>query len=64
MRIHLLCLAMLALTSCAGPAEEPPTAEGAAQGQAPEITIVPDIEQRLAKYSPTPLEADLSALSP
>ena len=25
---------------------------------------MPDIEQRLAKFSPTPLEADLSALSP
>ena len=63
MRIHLLCLAMLALASCAGPAEEAP-APSAQQGQAPEIQIVPDIEQRLAKYSPTPLEADLSALSP
>jgi hypothetical protein len=65
MRIHLLCLAMLALASCAGPAEEP-SAAGEDQGgqrQAPEIQIVPDIEQRLAKFSPTPLQADLSALS-
>ncbi|HET9227900.1 MAG TPA: peptidase, partial [Thermoanaerobaculia bacterium] len=60
MRIHLLCLAMLALCSCAGPAEEPP---GEGQGQAPEIKIVPDIEQRLAKFTPTPLQADLTALS-
>jgi hypothetical protein len=56
---------MLTLASCARPAEEPPAAgEAQGQGQAPEIQIVPDIEQRLAKYSPTPLQADLSALSP
>lgn len=61
MRIHFLCLATLALAACAPPAEEPP---GASQDQAPEIQIVPDIEQRLAKFSPTPLQADLSALSP
>ena len=65
MRIHLLCLAGLALAACAGPADQPATAGGApSQGRAPEIQIVPDIEQRLAKFSPTELEADLSALSP
>jgi len=65
MRIHLLCLAGLALAACAGPADDP-AAAGADQpkGRAPEIQIVSDIEQRLAKFSPTPLEADLSALSP
>ncbi|MFL6289821.1 MAG: dipeptidyl-peptidase 3 family protein, partial [Thermoanaerobaculia bacterium] len=65
MRIHLLCLAGLALAACAGPADDP-AAAGADQpkAQAPEIQIVPDIEQRLAKFSPTPLQADLSALSP
>ena len=63
MRIHLLCLAMLTLAACDRPAEEPPAA-GAGPARAPEIQIVPDIEQRLAKFSPTPLQADLSALSP
>lgn len=65
MRIHLLCLAGLVLAACAGPADEPAAAEAdQPKGRAPEIQIVPDIEQRLAKLTPTPLEADLSALSP
>ncbi|HEX5715669.1 MAG TPA: hypothetical protein VF179_05885 [Thermoanaerobaculia bacterium] len=64
MRNHLLCLAGLILAACAGPADEPAARGDQSQGRAPEIQIVPDIEQRLAKFSPTPLEADLSALSP
>lgn len=65
MRIHLLCLAGLILAACAGPADESaPAGADQSEARAPEIQIVPDIEQRLAKFSPTPLEADLSALSP
>ena len=59
MRLKLFCLAGIVLAACAGPPDEAP----APKSQAPEIKIVPDIEQRLAKFSPTPLEADLSALS-
>jgi hypothetical protein len=65
MRIHLLCLAGLALAACAGPADDPAAAKAdQPKGRAPEIQIVSDIEQRLAKFSPTPLQADLSAVSP
>ncbi|HWM90450.1 MAG TPA: hypothetical protein VN493_06750 [Thermoanaerobaculia bacterium] len=64
MRFTLLCLAGLALAACGGPAEEPAApAPDQSQGQASEIKIVTDIEQRLAKFSPTNLEADLSALT-
>jgi hypothetical protein len=61
MRWTLICLAVL-VGACAGAREQaggPVTA-----GESPERTIVPDIERRLAQFSPTPLEADLSALSP
>lgn len=65
MRIHLFCLAGLVLAACAGPADEPAASGGdPSQSRAPEIQIVPDIEQRLAKFTPTPLQADLSALTP
>ncbi|HYN21907.1 MAG TPA: hypothetical protein VE078_13175, partial [Thermoanaerobaculia bacterium] len=55
-----LFLAALAMAACY--AKEPEEAP-AKTAQAPEIPIVADVEQRLAKFSPTPLEADLSALS-
>jgi hypothetical protein len=63
MRLTILCLAMLALAACGGPADDPAVATQASTAQAKEMPIVPDIEQRLAKFSPTPLDADLSALS-
>ena len=59
-----LCLAGAALAACAGPADEPAGAQPASnKAQAPEMKTLPDIEQRLAKFAPTNLEADLSALS-
>ncbi|HEX3129776.1 MAG TPA: hypothetical protein VH394_20745, partial [Thermoanaerobaculia bacterium] len=58
----LFCLAGLVLaTGCTSPAETPSAEAQPAKAQ--ETPIVPDIEQRLAKFSPTPLEADLSSLS-
>src|SRR6202035_5807430 len=36
---------------------------GAASGPATELRVLPDVERRLAQYSPTPLQADLSVLS-
>ncbi len=56
MKWKLFCLAGVAAamalnTGCAGPAT------------ATEAPIVSDVALRLAKFSPTPLEADLSALS-
>lgn len=40
------------------------TGEPTARTPSEELAIVPDIEQRLDWYSPTPITADLSALSP
>ena len=58
----LFCLlAAVVLVGCTSPAETPSAEAQPAKAQ--ETPIVPDIEQRLAKFSPTPLEADLSALS-
>ncbi len=62
---------LITLGACSQPAgSSGETGEGtetpAAQQQTPsrqEMPIVPDIEKRLAQYSPTPMEADLSALS-
>lgn len=64
----LVCLGALAWTACDGAATgEPPGASGAPAatpaGPAAEIKIVPDIDARVAKFSRTPLQADLSALS-
>ncbi|HXU33733.1 MAG TPA: hypothetical protein VN851_24445 [Thermoanaerobaculia bacterium] len=54
-----LGLGLLALAACAPAAEPPPSAAP----QTAEGTVISDIDQRLAKYSPVPLEPDLSALS-
>jgi len=59
--ISILCLTTgLALLSCAPAPETETETEDESQ---PELTVVPDIEKRLAWYSPTELSADLSALS-
>jgi hypothetical protein len=63
MRLSLLFLAALALAAMAACYAKEPEEAPAKTAQAPEIAIVADVEQRLAKFSPTPLEADLSALS-
>ncbi len=75
MRFTHLCLAGLAVAAafgagCNGPSSSPaaddtakPQASAPSSEQSSETTMAPDIEQRLAKFSPTPLEADLSALS-
>jgi hypothetical protein len=57
-----LLLAALACT----PAEEPESAadEGARNRGAREMEIASDIDERVAQFVPTPLTADLSALSP
>lgn len=67
MKRTFFCLTALAAVmavniGCTDPAAETQAAE-TQPAQSPEMPIVPDIEQRLAKFSPTPLEADLSALS-
>jgi hypothetical protein len=60
----LLLLSLLGVAAC-GPAAGP--GEGGGQrtgaGADTELTIVPDIETRLAWYAPTEISADLSALS-
>ena len=70
MRLTLTCLAGLALGTTlafqAGckPASTPPNPEPAAAGTAgKELHIVSDIDQRVAQFAPTPLNADLSALT-
>ena len=55
MRFTVLCLAVLALAACGGPSDDPAVAAPPSKDQAKEMPIVPDIEQRLAKFSPTPL---------
>lgn len=55
--------AILLITACTStqpPLMEPTPREGS---EVPDMTIAPDIEDRLAQFSPTELEADLSALS-
>jgi hypothetical protein len=53
-------LALLAFAAC-GPSKAPPAA---ATLKLSEESVISDIDQRLAKYSPVPLVPDLSALSP
>jgi hypothetical protein len=76
MRFATLCLAglgaaVLATASACGgsgstqsstPAPAQPAQTDAA-GKSTEMPILPDVQKRLAQYSPTPLQADLSALS-
>ena len=70
MRLTLTCLAGLALGTTlafqAGckPASTPPNPEQTATGTAgKELRIVSDIDKRVAQFAPTPLNADLSALT-
>ena len=70
MRLTLTCLAGLALGTTlafqAGckPAAAPPEPEQTATGAAgKELQIVSDIDKRVAQFAPTPLNADLSALT-
>jgi hypothetical protein len=50
------------LTACGGVRE--PASPASVTNADPERRSVPDIERRLAQYSPTPLDADLAPLSP
>jgi len=70
MRLTLTCLAGLTLGTTlafqAGckPASTPPNPEQTATGTAgKELQIVSDIDKRVAQFAPTPLNADLSALT-
>ena len=57
------CAALAASLACT-PAEEPESAaDGARRGDVIEMEIAPDVEERLAQFVPTRLEADLSSLS-
>ncbi len=49
-------------TACGGVRE--PASPASVANADPERRIVPDIERRLAQFSPTPLDADLASLSP
>ncbi len=53
--------ALLVLGGCSRPPA--PSAESAASPKLSENDVIADIDQRLAKYAPVPLEPDLSALS-
>lgn len=58
-----LSAAVLTLPACAPP-EETASATGDAGSETRiEMEIAPDVEERLAQFAPTPLEADLSALT-
>jgi hypothetical protein len=71
MRCPTLCLAglavagLVAVTACGGgsPSGGSETPQPAAKANATEMPILPDVQKRLAQYSPTPLRADLSGLS-
>src|SRR4029077_7493767 len=72
MILCILCVVACAALACAGMGDDTsPRAAGGAkaasasspQASAMDKKIVPDIEARVAKFSPTPLQADLSALS-
>ena len=73
MHLTKLCLAGAALAVFAGaaalaiPAGQADPKKGAAMetrtASTPTLKIAPDVRERLAKFVPTPLEADLSALS-
>ena len=58
----LAALAALAVLAACQPTEPTPP-ETPAATSASEIKIVPDIEKRVSQFAPTPLTADLSALS-
>src|SRR4028119_641687 len=64
MRSMILGLGLTALLG-AGAAGASTAAEPNSQsaGKGGELKIAPDVAKRLAQYSPTPLEADLSALT-
>jgi hypothetical protein len=71
MILCILCMVACAALACGGMGDDTsPRAAGGAKpaGASPQASsmdkkIVPDIEARVAKFSPTPLQADLSALS-
>jgi hypothetical protein len=64
MRRTLICLAglSLALTTAAFPAAKAADRK-APMGHKEELRIVPDIEKRVAQFAPTPLHADVSAVT-
>ncbi len=65
--LTILCLAGLAALACRAPEDSTAAAPGqedTAAKEAPQMAVAPDIEKRLAQFSPTPLTADLSALAP
>ena len=59
MHLKILALGLAALVGAGAGAST--AAETARKGA--ELKIAPDVDKRLAKFSPTPLEADLSSLS-
>jgi len=64
--LTILCLAGLAALACRAPEDSTaaaPTPGSTAAQEAPQMAVVPDIEKRLAQFSPTPMAADLAALS-
>ena len=64
--LTILCLGLAAL-ACRAPEDSTaaaPRQEETAAQEAPRMAVVPDIEKRLEQFSPTPMTADLAALTP
>lgn len=55
--------AVLTLAACAPPEETASAAGADGETTRIDMEIAPDVEERLAQFAPTPLEADLSALA-
>ena len=64
MRPAFACLLLLsaAALACSRPAPPPATAEGGG-AVGGDLAVAPDVEERLARFAPTKMEADLGALS-
>src|SRR5947209_11281647 len=59
----LLAVALTPLSTTAGAETKPAARPAGKAAPARELSVVPDIERRLAQYAPTRLTADLSGLS-
>jgi hypothetical protein len=57
----LLAAVIASAVACAGPGPAPSSRDDTAEGEEP--AVAPDVEQRLARFTPTPISADLSVLS-
>jgi Peptidase family M49 len=64
MRPTLAALVFLTTALACGRPAPPPAATETGGPAAGEPTVAPDVEERLARFAPTAIEADLSALSP